>query len=262
MSQKMSNYWGERMAKSQATLTERGVKRTEAQLKKYYSKTLEKTLGQFETIYNKVISIKAEGKEPTPADLYKLDAYWKMMGEMRAELTKLGEKEVALLNEEFIQQYIDIYDGIALPSQGAYTRIDTATAQQMINNIWCADGKSWSQRVWKNTEALQEMLNEELINCVVAGKSPRELRTKIRERFGVSYKQADAVVRTEMAHIQTQAAKQRYQDSGIGMVEIWADKDERRCEVCGKLHQKKYLINEPVPIPAHPRCRCCIVPVI
>ena len=208
-SQIMSNYWGERMAKSQAKLTELGVKRTEAQLKKYYSKTLEKTLGQFQLTYNKVFSLKAEGKEPTPADLYKLDSYWKMMGELRTELTKLGEKQIALLNKEFIQQYINIYDGIAFPSQGAYTRIDTKTAQQMINSIWCADGQSWSQRVWKNTEKLQETLNEELIDCVVMGRNPRELRTKIRERFGVSYTAADSVVRTEMAHIQTQAAKQR-----------------------------------------------------
>jgi hypothetical protein len=45
-------------------------------------------------------------------------------------------------------------------------------------------------------------------------------------------------------------------------VQVWADKDERRCEVCGKLHQKTFSIYEPMPVPAHPRCRCCIVPVV
>lgn len=43
---------------------------------------------------------------------------------------------------------------------------------------------------------------------------------------------------------------------------MWADKDERRCEKCGKLHQKRYPIGANVPIPAHPNCRCCVVPVV
>ena len=43
---------------------------------------------------------------------------------------------------------------------------------------------------------------------------------------------------------------------------LWADEDERRCEVCGKLHKKRYPVGANIPIPAHPRCRCCIVPVV
>ena len=70
------------------------------------------------------------------------------------------------------------------------------------------------------------------------------------------------IARTELAHIQTQAAKKRYEDYGVQEVEIWAEKDERQCEICGKLHQKKYPIGAAVPIPAHPRCRCCIIPMI
>ena len=82
------------------------------------------------------------------------------------------------------------------------------------------------------------------------------------EQFDVSYRSADSVVRTEMAHIQTQAAKQRYLDAGITEVEVWAEKDERQCEICGKLHQKRFPIDGAMPVPAHPRCRCCIIPVV
>ena len=78
----------------------------------------------------------------------------------------------------------------------------------------------------------------------------------------MSYSRADALVRTEVAHIQTQAARQRYEDSGIEKVQVWADKDERRCEVCGKLHEKVYPVSAAIPIPAHPRCRCCIIPLV
>ena len=132
----------------------------------------------------------------------------------------------------------------------------------MINSIWCADGKSWSNRIWTNTDRLQQALNDSLIDCVLTGKKTTELKNMLQEQFNVSYSRADSVVRTEMAHIQTQAAQKRYEDAGITEVQVWADEDERRCDICGKLHETKYLINEQMPIPAHPRCRCCIIPVV
>ena len=69
-------------------------------------------------------------------------------------------------------------------------------------------------------------------------------------------------MRTEIAHIQTQAARDRYIDAGVAEVEVWADKDERRCDVCGKLHEKRFKVTEKIPVPAHPRCRCTIIPVV
>ena len=159
--------------------------------------------------------------------------------------------------------FFEIYFSIVLPNRTeAFNTVDTKIAQQIINQIWVADGKSWSQRIWEDTERLAETLNEQLILCVATGKKTTELKNLLQERFEVSYSRADALVRTEIAHIQTEAAKKRYEDYGLQQVEIWADEDERRCDVCGKLHETKYPIGAHVPIPAHPRCRCCIVPVI
>jgi SPP1 gp7 family putative phage head morphogenesis protein len=97
----------------------------------------------------------------------------------------------------------------------------------------------------------------------IYGKIPTAL-TEVEnlQQFNVSYNRADMLVRTELAHIQTQAAQKRYEDYGIQEVEIWADEDERRCDVCGNLHEKRYPMGAAVPIPAHPNCRCCIVPVV
>lgn len=258
----MSNYWMQRVAKSQATLTNRSVKETEKQLKIYYKQSMLKTLGEFEKTYSKIFQTITEGLQVTPADLYKLDTYWQMQAQLRAELQKLGEKEIALLSRNFTKQFQRVYDSFALPSGDMFSNIDKATVEQIINQIWCADGKSWSQRIWTNTDKLQQALNDNLIHCVTTGANPEELKQLLKKDFGVSYSRADSVVRTEMAHIQTQAAQKRYTDYGIEEVQIWADEDERRCDVCGALHEKKYSINEVVPIPAHPRCRCCIIPVV
>ena len=258
----MSNYWADRMASAQTALTDKSLKKIEKQLAKYYGTAAEHVIADFETTYNKVLAQQAEGKQVTPADLYKLDSYWKMQGQLRQELQKLGEKEISLLTKYFEINFFEIYYSIELDNLSTFTTIDSAGAMQLINSIWVADGKSFSQRVWDNTEQLVDTLNEGLVHCIITGKKTTELKNILQERFSVSYNNADMIARTELAHVQTEAAKQRYKDYGIQQVEIWADPDERTCEICGKLHQQKYAVGAHVPIPAHPRCRCCIVPVV
>ena len=70
----------------------------EKQLSKYYEKSMKKIIGQFEQTHKKVFLSIEEGKEPTPADLYKLDSYWKLQGQMRMELEKLGNWQAVLMS--------------------------------------------------------------------------------------------------------------------------------------------------------------------
>ena len=162
-----------------------------------------------------------------------------------------------------MEHWQTIYKNVALPNGSPFTHIDTEQAQKMINAIWCADGKSWKQRIWTNTEKLQAALNEGLTESVIAGVNPDKLKARLMDEFNVSYGRADALVRTEMAHIQTTAAEQRYKDAGVKKVQVWAKEDERLCEICGQKHEKEITLGsgELMP-PFHTKCRCCIVPVI
>ena len=259
----MSEYWKDRQAAAQANLTQQSVEQIEARLAKYYMKSSSRVIQSFIDTYNKVMAGAEKGIEPTPADLYRLESYWAMQGQLKEELEKLGYSQIAYLNKSFINQYIHAYEMVMdIAEDGAFSSVSREAAQQVINQVWAADGSSWSNRVWKNINQLQETLNDELIHCVVTGKKSDDVKRLLTERFNVSYRQADTLVKTELAHIQTQAAKQRYTDMGVKEVQVWADEDERRCDVCGKLHKQKYLVYQQMPIPAHPRCRCCIIPVI
>ena len=144
----------------------------------------------------------------------------------------------------------------------AFSTLDKTAVWQMINNIWVADGKTFSQRVWDNTSRLLETLNEQLTHCVVAGKKTTELKKLLQERFGVSYHRADTLARTELCHIQTQAAQKRYEDYGIQYVEVLVELDERTCDKCKALIGKKFLTTETPPLPVHPNERCALVPVV
>jgi SPP1 gp7 family putative phage head morphogenesis protein len=250
------------MQRAQQRLTNKNTKLIEKQLKKYYSKAMQRTIDDFESTYDKLLATVEAGKQPTPADLYKLDKYWRMQGQLKQRLEKLGETQITVLSKNFELNFFEVYYSIDIDSKREFTRISRDGARQLINSIWCADGKTFSQRVWENVEDLINTLNDGLIDCVITGKKTSQLKKALRERFGVSYNRADTIVRTEMSHIQNTAAQQRYKDYGIREVEVWADKDERLCDVCGKLHQKRYGINDPSPVPVHPRCRCSVIPVV
>lgn len=258
----MSNYWTNRLAKAQTAITEKNLKQIEKRMAKYYATTSKRVIQDFENTYNKILAQQADGKEITPADLYKLDRYWSMQGQLRQEMQKLGEKQVSLLTKIFETNFFEVYYSLNIEGLEAFTTIDKAAVLQMINSIWVADGKTFSQRVWDNTSRLLETLNEELINCVVAGKKTTQLKNALQERFGVSYRRADTLARTELCHIQTQAAKQRYQDYGIKEVEVLVDPDERTCEQCKALQGKRFPTNGTPPLPVHPNERCSLVPVL
>lgn len=243
----------------QATKT---IEETQKQIQAYYSKAMRRIIAEFEATYDKLLNTAKDGKPPTVADLYKLDKYWQLQGQLRAELQKMGDKETVLLAEQFEKTFQSVYNSLALPSQKQFSQMSKENVKQMISQIWCADGKSWSQRVWNDTERLQQSLNDRLIDCVITGKKTTQLNKFLQEEFNVSYNRADTIIRTEIAHIQTQAARQRYKDYGIREVEIYADTDNRTCPICSQLDGKRYGVDDILPIPAHPRCRCCVVPVV
>jgi SPP1 gp7 family putative phage head morphogenesis protein len=263
-------YWFERDLQSQQKVSDKSIKDINKQLLKYYGSTAKKVIADFEATYHKITDAMVEGKEATPADLYKLDKYWQAQAQMRQELKKLGDKQISLLTEAFERDWFDVYYSFTpIVDTVAYNTIDKAAVIQMINAVWCADGKSWSQRVWDNTERLAETLNEGLIHIVASGKPVKELRNVLMERFNVSFNRADTLVRTEVAHIQTQAAAQRYQDYGLEKYEILGNHDDSCGQNgidCHKMNGKVFYYNQMVigknAPPFHPNCRCSILPVV
>lgn len=238
------NYWAKRQLREQDAITAKTEEDIDKQLRKYYKNTMQSVINSFESTYDKLLNTIEEGREPTPADLYNLSKYWQMQGQLKQEMQKLGDREIILLSKKFEKQWIDVYNSIALPSNVAFSTIDEAVAKQMINSIWLSDGKTFSQRIWKNIEKLTETLNDKLIECVVSGKKTTELKNLLQERFNVSYNQANMLVRTETANIQTQAAAQRYKDYGLTKYEyLGREEHDIGCN-CKKLNGKIFSYAE------------------
>lgn len=255
-------YWQDRFQASQRAIANARQKEIDKRIHRYYKNLSRQVIADYEALYNQVLLKEAAGEQISPATLYQMDKYWSMNAQLKKRLTSLGDKLTVLMSKLFEIVYIDSYEAINIKGLEAFSTVDEAAVKQVLNAVWATDGQSWSQRIWQNTQMLQQMLDEQLVHCVATGKKPTQLKNLLQERFDVSYHRADTLVRTEVAHIQTEAAKQRYLDYGIREVQFWADPDERTCPECGKLHGKKYPVGAHVPLPAHPNCRCCIVPVV
>lgn len=256
------SYWQRRIESATNSLFNKSQSQIDKQLRKYYKSIAQQAISDYEAVYNKILAQQADGKQITPADLYKLDTYWEKQAQLRQQLQKLGEKEISLLTKNFESTYFDTYHSISLKGMNIFNKLDNNIVNQVLNSVWCADGKLWSQRIWHNMSLLQETLDEGLIQCVAGGKSSSYLKKQLMERFNVSYSNADAIARTELAHIQTQAAQQRYKDYGIKQMEVMAERDSRTCKICEAHDGEIYNVTDTMPVPFHPRCRCCMLPVV
>ena len=256
------SYWQRRIESATNSLFNKSQSQIDKQLRKYYKSIAQQAISDYEAVYNKILAQQAAGKQITPADLYKLDTYWEKQAQLRQQLQKLGEKEISLLTKNFESTYFDTYHSISLKGMNIFNKLDNNIVNQVLNSVWCADGKTWSQRIWHNMSLLQETLDEGLIQCVAGGKSSNYLKKQLMERFNVSYSNADAIARTELAHIQTQAAQQRYKDYGIKQMEVMAERDSRTCKICEAHDGEIYNVTDTMPVPFHPRCRCCMLPVV
>ncbi|WP_019123632.1 portal protein [Brevibacillus massiliensis] len=71
---------------------------------------------------------------------------------------------------------------------------------------------------------------------------------------------AEMIARTELAWAYNRSSKKIYADAGFSRVEWSAVLDARTCPTCRSRHQTVYQIDEHPSIPAHPRCRCTLLP--
>ena len=260
-----SNYWAERQERANAAIADRTAADLEKTLTKQYNSAMKQVIADFEATYDKLLATIEAGRDPTPADLYKLDRYWKMQAQLKHVLQELGDEQVGALSKAFEDEWHEVYDKMALPSDEAYATIATEP-QAVVNGVWAPDGKAFSQRVWDNVDNLAETLNNELVHCVTTGKPNSYLAKKLQERFNVSYSKAKTLVHTEVVAIETEAAAQRYQDYGFTEYIYKTSPSEGRCSVCKRMDKKRYKyterqtgVNAP---PIHPNCKCQILPVM
>lgn len=107
----------------------------------------------------------------------------------------------------------------------------------------------------------KKVLTRNLIDGMTAGEGARVLARRIEDDMAMPRQRAELIARTETMRAFNDTSKEQYARYGIERVEWLATPDERTCSVCGALHGRQWDIGKAPQCPAHPRCRCVILPV-
>lgn len=121
---------------------------------------------------------------------------------------------------------------------------------------------TFSDRIWMYQGMLKSELDKLLQTGLIQGQNPRVLARHLKERFGVSQYNAERLMRTEMARVQTESAKRSMEENGFDQYEFMAEGDA--CPICLSINGKHYKVKDMLPgtnaAPMHPNCRCAVTP--
>lgn len=190
-----------------------------------------------------------------------------LQGQIDLILNDLFDKGVAQMKAEFgdaFQEgfYKKVYD---LQSRAGFlhefAKLDEGVVEDVLSYPW--SGAMFSDRLWQNKQALLFRVRETITQGVMQGKSVAVMSKELSARLGQSYKNAERLIRTEIAHFHSEADKAAYAAAGVEEYEYVATLDTRTSVICASLDGKRFKVkdaqagvNYP---PMHPNCRSTTV---
>lgn len=230
------------------------------QLIKEYKKAYEKIELKLTRLYDKI----TKDGVPSITELYRFNRFYEIQAQISSVLRKLGVAEVNIIGSKMTELYLTTAELASSQISGSFSLINKKAARLIIDEVWCQDGKVWSDRIWEDKGKLQQELTSALMDCVIKGESRAKVTAEFASRMGVSSSNAARLVRTELNHVQTQSALDRFREAGFEEYEILATMDKRTSKICKEQDGKVYKILEYQPgitaPPFHPYCRTTIIP--
>lgn len=116
----------------------------------------------------------------------------------------------------------------------------------------------FSDRIWMYQDLMKADLAKLLESGLIQGKNPRTLARELKKTFNTSTFNAERLMRTELARVQTEAQKQSFIRNGFEEYEFIVNAG--CCDICQGLSGKHFKVVKMMPgenaPPMHPHCRC------
>lgn len=139
---------------------------------------------------------------------------------------------------------------------GKTVRNNAKAANAIVNSSF--HNANFSDRIWVHQNLLRDELDKLLQQGLIQGKNPRVLAREIKKKFDVSTYNAERLMRTELARVQTEAQKQSFERNGFSFYEFIVNSG--CCPICKAIDGKKFRVDKMMPgtnaPPMHPHCRC------
>lgn len=204
--------------------------------------------------------------------IYKLDRLEGLQANAKLRLVKATAKASAGLDEHFAKTAANAAN-VVKQTMGDITgfhTFDSEAIRRFVGTHW-ADGESFSQTIWRNTQKLADYVQQDLAKALARGVGYEQLVDELRSRFvGVSESSLMRLVQTEGTYVARTAQAAELQKEGFESYFVTPIGDERTCKICKQIsdstHSESYKFEDAVVgvnfPPLHPRCRCQIEPAV
>lgn len=139
---------------------------------------------------------------------------------------------------------------------GETVKNNAAKAHAIVNASF--HNATFSDRIWFYQELMRVDLSKLLESGLIQGKNPRVLARDLKKTFQTSTFNAERLMRTELARVQTEAQKQSFERNGFD--EYIFIVNGGCCDICQRLSGKHLKVSKMMPgenaPPMHPHCRC------
>lgn len=287
---KMRKYAEEREKKHSANMISKDYS---TEIAKRYQETLDNIVKDIESFYSiyadkEKITISEAKKRASNLDVQAFSRKAKKYVETKDFSEKANEElrlynmtmkvnRLELLKNNIILELIALSDGTdkhynKLLTQEALEEIKRQAGilgktawhdPEMVKQILDASfyNATFSERIWANQDVLKSLIDQQLTRGILQGINPKVMASKVRELFSSTQKEAERLLITESARVQTGIQKATFSKYGYKEYDFIAEPGA--CPVCSKTAKKgPYKVKDMTSginaSPMHPYCRCSV----
>lgn len=193
-----------------------------------------------------------------------------LLSEIDAKLLLLGYSQQLSMEDVLAGTYESVlYQTAFTAAVGTgvavqFAKINHEAVELAIKYPW--SGAMFSDRIWDNKTKLTRELRNTITNGLIKGSSVQKMSRELKNNMDSSYKDALRLIRTETAHVVTEATAEGYKKVDVDRYIYIGTLDSKTSKVCQsldgkifKLAEKQVGVNMP---PMHPNCRSAIAPYL
>lgn len=171
-------------------------------------------------VFNKVIGdIETEQKIYTN-DLFRTNTYHLLLEYFNDCAQKIGGEQVKITDEAVLYMYKyskSVVESFAPKGlmRTEFQRVDMVKPNDIINTVWCMDGKDINSRIWQGKQGMIKDLIKTLSDYGAQGSNPFKIATALVDRLNVDLYSAYRIARTETAHAQIKGQTDKYKEMGF-----------------------------------------------
>ena len=252
---KNNKYWRERAIREEAGV-DKLSEETSKKMAESYRRSYRRLTKEIDALYAEMLDKGLENISRT--DLYNLNHYIRLREAVAKEVEGLAKAEQLSLDSLLDMISVGTYKSNLEELGIGFDLVQELNAKAIVTENW--SGITYSNRIWKNADGFNARVMDDIESLVIDGKMPADVKKKLMEDYGVSWNEADRLIRTESSHAYNKAAKDSYTAAGIERCEYLAESD--CCEICAEFKGRKMPIRDFPELPMHPNCRCTIAPIV